>query len=65
MAIPANGVLRLETENRGFLAALADFFTLFGAAVEAANAVENGRRPAADVLARLGLSAESFPDRMA
>ena len=60
MAISAHSALRYTPENRGIFAAFMEFFTLFGAAVQASNAVQNGRRPTAEVLAKLGISNDAF-----
>jgi len=37
-----------------------DFFEIFGSAAAAASAVENGRRPTARHLKRLGIDADQF-----
>ncbi|MFN4153460.1 MAG: hypothetical protein ACK4HF_02290 [Paracoccaceae bacterium] len=60
MALSANSALRDFPENRGILRAMAEFFVMFRAAVEASNAVQNGRRPSAEALEKLGISADAF-----
>jgi hypothetical protein len=46
----------------GILTGVSGFFTFLGAAVEASNALDSGRRPSPDVLERLGFSLGCFSD---
>ncbi|MDR7126587.1 hypothetical protein J2X53_003429 [Pseudorhodobacter sp. 4114] len=60
MAISANSALHYTPENRGIFATFMEFFALIGAAIEASGAVQNGRQPSADSLAKLGIPADAF-----
>lgn len=61
MATTVNSTLRFDNKPSGILSALAGFFTMMSAAIEASAAVQSGRRPSAEALERLGMADAEFP----